>query len=688
MSRYWFPCLFLFISYPVLAGEIVFPVAKNAEIQTLQQAQEKVRAFRQANPNTPDDVVIEIAGGDYELEQPLTLGIGDSGTEQSRTIWRAKAGETVRLLGGKILHSWEKVSDSQLLEQWEPGVREKIYQTNLKAEGISGFGAVGKGGAELFFDGKPMQVARYPNEGFIKITGLLNEEPVEIHGAKGDKIGKFHFEDSRVNRWTNEKDAWVHGYWFWDWSEQRHKVRSIDTEKKILEIEPPYHTYGYRLGQWFYGFNLLCEIDQSGEYHLDRDTGILYFYPPSTPAEKESFLSRIDSLFLLTNASHITISNLILEGCRADAVIVRDGKDVFIATSVIRNIGGTAVSISGGFGHGVQGCDIHETGAGGISLSGGDRDTLESAEHFADNNHIHHFARLQRVYQPGISLRGVGNRATHNLIAHAPHMAIGFGGNDHLMEFNEIDDVCYESNDAGAIYTGRNWTMRGNTIRYNYLHDIEGFEKKGCVGVYLDDMFASADIIGNIFLRVSRAAMIGGGRDNSIVNNIFIDCVPSLHIDARALGWAAYHADDWIKEAGEKGTISGIPWNKPPYSEKYPALVNILEDEPKAPKGNVISQNICLRGVWDKSAGFWNMSIEEKARPYLAIENNTVWVTENDQFVGTNPLFADMEHPEKAGFRLQEDSPALQTGFQPIPFEKIGPYQDANRASWPIQKEE
>jgi len=685
MYRCLFFCGMFSLVGPLTAGEIVFPVAKDAAIQTLHQAQEKIRAFRTAHPNATDDVVIEIAGGDYELEQPLALTAADSGTEQSRTIWRAKAGETVRILGGKKLDDWKKVSDPKILEQWESGVREKIYQTNPKTAGVRDFGPVGIGGAELFFDGKPMQMARYPNEGFIKITGLLNIEPVEIHGNKGDKIGKFHYDDSRVNRWTDEKEGWVHGYWFWDWSEQRHKIQSIDTDKKLLEVCPPYHYYGYRLGQWFYGFNLLCEIDQSGEYYLDRENGVLYFYPPASPAEKESFLSHLDSLFLFDNASHITIRNLILEGCRKDAVIIQEGNNVLITASTIRNIGGTAVRVSGGFKHGVQGCDIYDAGAGGVSLTGGNRETLVPAGHFADNNHIHHFSRLQRIYQPGVTLNGVGNRATHNLIAHAPHMAIGFSGNDHLMEFNEIDDVCYESNDAGAIYAGRNWTMRGNMIRYNYFHDIEGFEKKGCVGVYLDDMFASADIIGNIFLRVTRAAMIGGGRGNSIVNNIFIDCVPSIHVDARALGWCAYHADEWIEEAAEKGTISGILWNKPPYSEKYPPLVGILEDEPKAPKGNVISRNICLRGVWDKPAGFWNTAIEAQARPYLTMENNTVWVKEKDQLVGTDPLFVDAEHPEKADFRLQPNSPALQAGFNLIPFEKIGLYKDAQRASLPMK---
>ena len=125
---------------------------------------------------------------------------------------------------------------------------------------------------------------------------------------------------------------------------------------------------------------------------------------------------------------------------------------------------------------------------------------MEPGGHLAENNHIHHYARTKRTYSSAIQLSGVGNRARHNLIHNAPHMAIGFGGNDHLMEFNEIHSVCYESNDAGAIYAGRNWTMRGNVIRNNYLHHINGFEGKGCVGVYLDDMFASAEITNNVFL--------------------------------------------------------------------------------------------------------------------------------------------------------------------------------------------
>lgn len=46
-----------------------------------------------------------------------------------------------------------------------------------------------------------------------------------------------------------------------------------------------------------------------------------------------------------------------------------------------------------------------------------------------------------------------------------------------------------------------------------------------------------------------------------------------------------------------------------------------------------------------------------------------------------DPKFVD---PERDDYRLRPDSPAFSLGFKPIPVEKIGPYRDDLRASWPI----
>ena len=50
-----------------------------------------------------------------------------------------------------------------------------------------------------------------------------------------------------------------------------------------------------------------------------------------------------------------------------------------------------------------------------------------------------------------------------------------------------------------------------------------------------------------------------------------------------------------------------------------------------------------------------------------------------------DPLFVD---PDNDDYRLRADSPAFKLGFKAIPVEKIGPYQDPLRASWPIVEAE
>lgn len=660
---------------------------------TVEKARDAIRLLKEQKKLPEGDIIVEIQTGVYELPQTFELEAKDGGMDSlSRIHYIAQKGKEVRMSGGKYLKQWELVTDEAVLRKLNVEARGKIYQSDLSAVGINDFGSAGGGGMELFFNDKPMWISRYPNKGFVKITGLLNEEPVDVRGTKGDKRGKFNYNDPRINQWKDEKDAWVHGYWFWDWSEQRHKISTLDTLKKLIEVEPPYHASGYRLGQWFYGFNLLSEIDEPGEYYIDREKSILYFYPPSDIKAGQAFVSVNKNIVNLNDLSYVTIQGLILEGCRETVVNMKDCNNVLLAGCTIRNAGAEGVDINGGIRNGVTGCDIYEVGSGGIKINAGDRKALIPANCFADNNNIHHIARIKRVYYPGISLNGVGNRATHNLISQLPHFAIYFNGNDHIMEYNEIFDVCYESNDAGAVYAGRNWTMRGNIIRYNYLHDISGFEGKGAVGVYLDDAFSGVDVIGNVFDNVSRAMMIGGGRDNNVQNNIFVNCSPSLHIDARGLGWMHEHPEEWIKEEKDKGTIQGIAYNKPPYSTRYPKLVNIISDEPKAPKGNVVSLNICEGGVWDNNVGFWKTSIENKARPYLTMADNIIAANSvvkdslSKNFSIANPLFINQNNPKKGRYQLHASSPAVKLGFKQVPFTKMGLYRSPDRASWPVEK--
>lgn len=638
---------------------------------TLERARDEIRAMKKNKRLPQGGVTVTLHDGRYELTRTFALTAEDAGTEAAPVTYRARKGEEVRISGGRRVMNWRPVTDKAVLDRLDPAARGKVVWADLRAQGVSDFGEMGGGfglrggpGLELFFKDEPMTVSRYPNDGFIKITSADGPTEKLIGNRKGRVEAIFTYEGDRPSRWKDEPEGWVLGYWFHDWAEQRQRIEAIDPAAKRMTLAKPYHHYGYRSGQWFYGFNLLCEIDQPGEWFLDRKAGHLYFWPPSPIGEGQTSVSVLDSLITLDKAPHVTLRGLTLEAARGTAVVITGAEENRLIGCTLRNIGGWAVRMEGAR-SGVIGCDITGTGDGGISLSGGDRRTLTPAGLVAENNHIHHWSRWNRMNRQGIALSGVGHRAAHNLLHHSPHTAITFSGNDHLIELNEIHSVCIESNDAGAIYAGRDWTMRGTLIRHNHLHHIRGFQDRGCIGIYLDDMFSGTTIHGNLFHDVTRAAYIGGGHDNTIENNLFVDCQPAVHVDSRGLGWAHYWADDWIKEAREKGTLSGIRYDQPPYSTRFPTLPKILAHNPAAPTGSLITRNVLSGGAWDE--------VDKKAAPF---------VTFRDNLLDADPRFVDAA---RGNFQLRDDSPAYPLGFKRIPLDQIGLRDDATRASWPVQ---
>ncbi len=647
------------------------PEQTDGPFATIERARDEIRRLKKADQLPAGGVRIEMRDGAYEIGKPLELTAEDSGSEAAPIEYRACPGEEVRLTGGRMISNFEPVKDPSVLSRLDESARSRVLQADLRELGITDFGDAKEGLLELFYRDKAMTVARWPNEGFVKITEVLGKTERDVRGTKGRAEGVFQFEGDRAKRWVGEKDLWVHGYWFWDWADQRQKVESLDAEKGTITTVPPHHGYGYRKGQWFYAYNILAELDTPGEWFLDREKGILYFWPPGPIEAGRPMVSVAKNLITMKDVSYTTLRGFIVEGFRATPISISGGSRNRVAGCIIKNSAKNAVSINGGTHNGVAGCNVYNMGEGGISVAGGDRKTLTPCANYVENNHIHHYGRWKPMYSAGVSFQGVGIRVAHNLIDNAPHCAILFGGNENLIEFNEIHSVCYESNDAGAIYAGRDWTQRGNIVRHNFLHHICGFEGRGCVGIYNDDMYCGTIMYGNLFYRVPMAAFVGGGRDCIIENNIFLDCMPAIHVDARAMGWAHACSDRWIEEGREKGTLSGIKYKEPPYSVKYPELVNILDDEPAAPKGNKIIRNIWRGGKWE--------SVQGQAKPYIAYQDNLM--DEDPKFVQGAAI---LERPGGfKEFQLRDDSPAYKLGFKKIPIAAIGLYKDPDRASWP-----
>jgi Right handed beta helix region len=649
-------------------GSDASPGTKEKPFATLERAQNEIRRLKTGGALPVGGITVEVRGGLYELARPIELGDQDSGTDNAPVVYRARRGEVARIVGGRIVTGWQPVTDEAVLKRLDAVAKGKVFQADLKALGITDLQGIGNAGVyqsdpglELFFKDQPMTLARYPNSGYLHIANVLDAQGVVQSGQAKTPDGRFVCDDPRIARWAGEKSIWLHGFWVWDWADQRIPLGSVTLSNHSLSLPiQSGRSYEIRKGQWFYAENALCELDRPGEWYLDRETGILYFWPPAPLSSGQAVVSAVRDPFQLNNVSHVAFRGFLIDAGRGSALVINGGADVRVVGCTIRNMGNWGVKVYGGAKHGVVGCDIYQTGQGGIHLEGGDRKTLTPAGHYADNNHIHRTARWDPVYQQGITAFGVGNRVTHNLIDHVPHVAIGFTGNDQVIEYNEIHSAVFQSNDAGAIYTSppdETWSMRGHRIRYNYLHDIHGFRDKGCLGVYLDDCFSSADISCNIFSDMATTILIGGGRDNMITNNMFIKCDSAFSIDARGLGWA--------KSVGEFATkeLIDLNYKQPPWSVLYPELLKILEDDPLAPKGNVVARNICWNSKWG--------STEPKALPYVAFKDN---------LLDTDPRFRDA-----SSFELQIDSPAFKLGFQRIPFDKIGLYPSEDRASWPVE---
>lgn len=493
---------------------------------------------------------------------------------------------------------------------------------------------------ELFSGGKRMINARYPNTGYLKIADILdqgevNEYPSQNYWRENQKKrnprgGTYLIDkdtNERVKTWLNP-DAWAFGYFFWDWADSSTPVELFTPNRAII---PRYVSlFGCRPGALYYFYNILEELDAPGEFFIDREHLMLYVYPYSENDTVEISLSA-NPLIRAEGADNLTIDGFTLTCVRSTAAVV-SGNGCVLKNLTVKNAADHGISVTGE-NNLVENCDISHTGRGGIFLTGGDRTTLTSANNRAVNNYIHDFSEVFQTYQPGIQLSGVGNVCAHNEIANSPHMAIGYAGNDHLIEYNYIHDVVLHSSDAGAIYAGYDWCAHGTVIRYNLLRDIgaNGFTPDG---IYWDDGHSGQTAYGNILINVKKFSfLIGGGRDNTVRDNIiFGDTRNPIHYDDRNRdgfvhgGWAAQatnspDAPHWVK-------LRAIPYTNEYWKARFPQLSRLITgittdpddpDFPINPAGSLVTNNIIVAD----SIGF----IADSVYRYSTVENNHIYAS-------------------------------------------------------------
>ncbi len=589
--------------------------------------------------------VVWIQPGTYRFRRTLWMSTHCGGKPGAPVTWKALPGGEVRITGGISVpaSAFRPLGKDPLLSRFPKKARNRILRADLAALGVEDLGALALRGmhhpilpapAEVFFDGRPLDLARWPNQGFSRVLDVL-----DAGGGKKRRPARLLLDPARTKAWGKAGRIWLHGYWHWDWADEQLPVKLLDPDRG-LAAAPVLPHYPFKKGARFFARDLPEELDRPGEYWIDRKAKKLYLIPPRPMKGAKVTLSLLEiPLLVMKWTYHVRFQGLTFACARGDGAFLHAARDVVFTSCTFENLGNRAVVIDKDCRKcGLVGCSIHDTGEGGLVLAGGDRKTLAPGNNFVEGCDIHHFARLGRTYKPGVNMTGVGQRVVSCRIHDAPHAGIlFFSCNDCLIEKNEFFHLCFECDDAGAVYTGRDWTLWGNKIRFNLFHHITGLHRYGAQGVYLDDAASGIEVRGNVFHRVQRAMLLGGGRDLLVEDNLISHCPRSIHLDARALGW--------MKKAAAPGGIlrrrlAAMPYKKEPWRSRFPALRTYLRDDPGAPKHNRVRNNLIF------ASG--KPDIAATARKTGKIGPNLV--------LPKNPGFRDPEHLD---FRLTPEGRAF-----------------------------
>ena len=651
--------LFCYTAYAVEKDIYVSPTGADVNegtisepLKNLEAARIKARLIKETG--IAEKVNIILREGEYNLSKSFILNEFDSNTSYS-----AYNDEKVVLKGSITLDNskFREITDNEALSHFpnsETAKKVKVYNLNRHEIELLNMNYRGNynpswivktnNPQELIVNGEKQTIARWPNSGFAEVKGVTDV------GDFADELTSrgftFKTEYSGVRHWDKAENAMIYGLFSNGWTDQTYKILNTDAnDDSVTTVEPSRYTPVS--GGMYYVFNLLEELDREGEYYIDSEKGMLYFYPYENSLNgKIEITNLLHPLMRITDAKNITVSGIEFVNSNGSGINIENCDNVNVKNCSFKNLGKGAVGISNSYNCGIDSAVIDNV-IGGVTISNcGDMQNLTNGNCYVSNTKISNFQNA--TYTAAITISGVGNRASNNEISDGDHLAIQFYGNEHVIEYNDIHDVLRCTSDAGVIYSGQTWTSRGNAVRYNYIHDIKNEMKIGytLIALYFDDGFCSADVYGNIIENFPGIGIYVSGRDFNVYNNLIVN----------SSGNAVY-ARQRYSDSTDITTLSGYkslltsPYKDDLWKSRYPKLFTILDEEPLKPYGNSIYNNLSVgKGIFN----FEDVIVEKGIKTEPNMVNDSVLLDENYQIPEASEVFTILK------------------GFENIPFEEIG----------------
>jgi len=514
----------------------------------------------------------------YKTEGSVTLDKSLSGTRENPVVIRSASpsGRTM-ISGGVRIKKWNVETDPAVLALLPHMAVGKVMVADLKENGVANINELVFGGwgsrrgfntkpvPQLFYKDSIMNYSRWPDKDFTVFPLTL-------------------FRDERAEKWAGEQDVWIHGYFGNLWSDIYEKLEDY---KDSIILTRPYNDNVKEAGKW-YALNLLSEMDQEGECKISPEEGKIWFFPPEDFNPDECILSVYGKAFQMDSCNFLTFRDIDFRYLRGDAFIASHCSYLSFVNCNFRDISGYAMLINGGNNHFIHSCSFEGMGRGGIQLNSGNMERLESSGCIVENCVFRNLSLIDRTYTPGIWLYGCGTLVQHCLFENIPSSGMRIEGVNMLVQLNEFSRCVTESDDQGALESHGNVLFRGNTVRWNYFHDIGCEPQQMAAGVRLDDAISGFNIIENIFVRSQKgifgAVQIHGGKDNIIEGNYFFECNAAISQSAWGdLRWRTMLSREHLKNEYWKSNL---------WQSTFPELKNIYENADK----NYYTDNILING--------------------------------------------------------------------------------------------
>ncbi len=542
----------------------------DAPFATIEKARDTIAAAKLPEGG----VTVYLRGGTYQISKTIEFKNGNSGTAESPITYQAYNGEKVEFVGGKTLDTSKikKVTDEALLSRLvDENAKSHLYSIDLGEQGVKMTALQSFGWAQpaynpsmVYMNNVPLTDARWPNDD--QSLNLIRAFPVAENGfndrnqqIKLSLIGnndKGETVDSdptdRTEKWhIKSGDAYIGGAIPYFWANVSLRIDTFDTETKtVTSIDPCVYnlTSGWGSQNKLYFGNIFEEIDRPGESYVDRENNILYFYPVGDTVGSNMVVSTLNrSMVTINDASYINFKNIAFKETRITPVTVNNSKNIVFDGNEFSGSSNSALELIGS-----ESCEIlnsHFSNIANTAISvknSGNRKTLRSGNVLIENNYFHNCNLIPTSTLFAVSLDNtVGVKLRHNEFDDLKAAAVrNDSSNNTVFEYNKVSNSLYFSSDMGAFYWGRDNTVLGTVVRYNYFTnfatDCWALQEGYVDAVFWDDGAAGPELYGNVFYNAGRElsqVRTNGGEVSNVHGNVFVNDTEPLRYASYLWGW-------------------------------------------------------------------------------------------------------------------------------------------------------